>query len=225
MFLQRTPLVLLACTLASACTLPFSEAPLATNFPTSKQQKLQTAAHWQAISADVARRLATELPAASTRPLFVAAQQETPFNRAVVNQLISWLVSHGYAVASSPIDTIKVEVDTQAVEFRSDRPRFRHAGMPTALAAGAWALSLPGVTAAGGATALIAASDAHAAFSSEFASGETPKTEIILNLSVIAADRYLARSTTVYYVADNDLSLYSLAPPARPSQTFAVKGD
>jgi hypothetical protein len=42
--------------LFAGCATPYSEAPLATNFPTSKQQKLQAAAHWNVIAGDVASR-------------------------------------------------------------------------------------------------------------------------------------------------------------------------
>ena len=36
----------LAAMLATACATPHAPAPLATNFETSKQHKLQAAAHW-----------------------------------------------------------------------------------------------------------------------------------------------------------------------------------
>lgn len=52
---------LCASLLLSACTTPYSEAPVATNFPTSKQHKLQAGAHWDAIARDAAATLVTSL--------------------------------------------------------------------------------------------------------------------------------------------------------------------
>ena len=230
MSFPRTVPLLLAVALVSACATPFSETPLATNFPTSKQEKLQAASHWQTITADAALRLSATLPAALTHPLYVEPVTPTAFNRAVTNQLITWLVNNGHAVTRSPANGakfIKVDVDTQVVAFSPDRAQARYAGVPTALATGAWALSGPSVTGAGAATALIAGADAYSWARSEYANGETPQTEIILNLSVADEDRYLARSTTVYYVSDSDRKLYeeSGSNLTVTSKSFVVKGD
>lgn len=43
----------------TGCAAPYTETPLATNFPTSKQPKLQAAAHWNVIANDVAKFRAT----------------------------------------------------------------------------------------------------------------------------------------------------------------------
>ncbi|MDP2829234.1 MAG: hypothetical protein Q8O37_11590, partial [Sulfuricellaceae bacterium] len=53
----------------------------------------------------------------------------------------------------------------------------------------------------------------YAWFQSEFATGDTPQTEIIVTTSVSDASQYLARSTSIYYVADADLRMYVYEPP------------
>ena len=58
----------------AGCATPYSEAPLATNFPSSKQPKLQAAAHWNAIAGDVAKQLADHLK--DRQPLYVNRAQE-----------------------------------------------------------------------------------------------------------------------------------------------------
>ena len=71
--------------------------------------------------------------------------------------------------------------------------------------------------------------DAYRWFTAQFAPGDTPKTEMIVTVSVADEQRYYARNTSVYYTNDEDLSLYDaalaekLAAPVQPSKTFAVK--
>ncbi len=115
-----------------------------------------------------------------------------------------------------------MEVDTQVVSFSPDRPQYRHAGTATALATGVWALHVGEATAGAALFATIAAVDAYAWFRSEFASGETPKTEIIVTTSVSDSNQYVSRSTSVYYVADSDKALYEAA--GLPARNIKVMG-
>lgn len=214
MALTRTLPMLLAAALAGACATRSDEAPRATTVPPGKQEKLQAAAHWQTITADAARRLNSALPAALAHPLYVEPVRPTAFNRAVANQLITWLVDQGHTVARSPADglkLIKVEVDTQVVAFSPGRAQGSYAGVPT--------VSSDGDMEAIGASATAA---------SGCANGEAPQTEIILNLSVADDERYLARSTTVYYLTDSDRKLYendTAGETGLAARNFPVRGD
>ena len=55
------------------------------------------------------------------------------------------------------------------------------------------------------------------------------KTEIIVTLSVSDQYRYLARTTSAYYVADSDRELYGIVEPdaelTKLTRTFKVRGD
>lgn len=208
--MNNTPIVaVMAAALAAGCASPYTEAPLATNFPTSKQEKLQAAAHWNRIAQDVAQRIAKSLPNQS--PLYVREPNtDTAFARAFHGQLITALLAAGHPVMKTPQGALQVEVDTQAVAFSSDRPQYRHAGAATALGGGLWALYDIGRAVSPGAAGMVAlaAGDTLAWFQSEFASGETPQTEIIVTTSVSNDSQYVARNTSVYYVADSDRRLY-----------------
>jgi hypothetical protein len=180
----------------------YSEAPLATNFPTNKQPKLQAAAHWNVIAGDVAKQISTGLK--DKRPLFVnQSSVKTAFERAFTNDLISALVADGYTVLKSPAGALSVDVDTQAVRFSANRPQYNHAGRATALTTDVWALHQAEAT---------ATADAYSWFRSEFATGKTPRTEIIVTTSVTDVSQYFVRSTSVYYVADSDQMLYQATP-------------
>lgn len=140
-------------------------------------------------------------------PLFVnQTAVKTQFDRAFSNLLISSLVADGFTVQKTPVGALNVDVDTQAVQFSANRPKYNYAGLPTALVAGVWALN--GANAATAATVAVASADAYSWFHSEFATGETPKTEILVTTSISNSGQYLARNSSVYYVADSDQALY-----------------
>lgn len=229
--IRRLTAAATALLLASACATPYSPTPLATNFETSKQQKLQAASHWNTIARDVADRLSARLQPGSK--LFVNQHADaTSFERAFSAQLATALVDAGHLVMRSPEGAMRVGVDTQTVPFAADRPQYRYAGAATALAGGVWVLYDIVEYASNGpakaAVATVAAADAAHWFRSEFASGETPALEIIVNTSVTDASRFVARTTNVYYVADTDQHLYvpekpDLAPQI-PVKTFQIVG-
>lgn len=149
----------------AGCATPYSEAPLATNFPTTKQEKMQAAAHWNVIAKDVAAQISLKL--AEQRPLHVAQPTgKSAFERAFANQLISSLVADGQTVMKQPAD---------------------------------W-------------------------FRAEFATGDTPQTEIIVTTSVSDGTRYLSRNTSVYYVADSDKALYEAAGTGLAARNIKISG-
>lgn len=210
-------------TVLAGCATPYSEAPLATKFPTSKQSKLQAVAHWNVIANDVAKQLASMLKAKPALPVLYVNQvpNKTDFDRVFSNQLISALLAEGFSIQKSPVGALVVDIDTQAVRFSANRPQYRYAGAATTLTAGVWALH--GATPAGIATAAIVGADAYMWFSSEFATGATPRMEIVITASVSDSRQYLARNSSVYYVADADGDLYQYQGPA-PVRTLNIIG-
>ncbi len=215
--LKQTAVAVLGAVAIAGCAAPHSQAPLATNFPTTQQEKLQAAAHWEAISADIAREVMAALPTPLASNLYVHAGQESAFNRAVEDQLITAMVRGGYPVATRPEGALSMEVDTQVIEFSEDRAQNKWIGWPTALVTGAWAVRTLSTevtaktTAAAAVTAGAIGWDVYSWFKSQSASGPTPKTEIVVNVSVSDEARYLARSTHIYYVSDSDRVLYDAA--------------
>ena len=210
--------------LMAGCATPYTPAPLATNYPSSTQAKAQAAAHWMAITSHIEKELLPTLKSSPTRRLYVAPGQASAFNQALRGQLITALVKDGQLVAKSPDGALTVDIDTQVVEFSANRPQYKFSGERTALAAGAWVITGVQHTNPWLATVGIAGYDAYSWFHSAFAPGATPKTEIIVTVSVSDAQRYVARSTSVYYVTDSDRSLYGAADGQPTSKTFMVRG-
>lgn len=223
MFAKAATASALAAALAG-CAVPYSPTPLATNFPTARQEKLQAAAHWNTIADHVEQRVVTDMKKHPQRPFYLAEKKDaTAFERAVQSQIITSLVKDGYVVARSPAGAWKLDLDIQTVTFSPNRPQYRYSGAHTAIANGVWVLSDIDPTV--GLVALAGAGDAYHWFHSQFAAGETPKTEIIVTLSVSDQYRYYARSTSAYYVADTDRKLYGIKEEDEPvTKEFKVKG-
>jgi len=222
MFAKAATATALAAALAG-CAVPYSPAPIATNFPVAAQQKLQAAAHWTVIADHIEQRLVTDMKKYPLRPFYIAEESgESPFRKAVTNQLITSLVKDGYVVSRTPAGAWNVELDVQAVTFTPNRPQYRYSGAATAIATGVWVLSDIDPTV--GAVALAGGADAYHWFHSQFAPGATPKTELIVTVSVGDQFRYHARSASAYYVADSDRALYGIKEDTQLTKNFKVVG-
>lgn len=218
----RAGLALCGAIMTAGCAVPYSPAPVATNFPSTQQAKLQAAAHWGVIARHMAGQLAPSLKVNAKRPLYVSSQQSSAFAQGVGAHLVTALVNEGYIVVKVPdANTLRIELDTQVVAFSAKRPQYKFAGERSLLVTGAWVLTEIDHTVEWLATAAIFAKDAHSWFHSQFATGDTPKTEIIVNLSLADDARYYARTSSVYYTTDSDRALYDAA--FQPSRTFAVR--
>lgn len=201
-----------------------SETPIATNFPFQKQQKLQAASHWQLIAQDTAKNLISAVP--ERRPLYVRqSEQQSQFEKAFTQQLIGSLTAAGYPVmkhANRP-DTLTVDVSAEPLRFSKGRRQYKTTGSLTALTGGLWVLRNIYENVSPGAAMVTAAAtvDTTQWLRSEFASGPTPQTEIIVTTSVSSADRYYAQNSSAYYTTDSDWSLYD----SWPSVNIPLKGE
>ena len=89
--------------------------------------------------------------------------------------------------------------------------RFRQESRSTAkLTSGLWVLERIYDTVTPGAAAAV---DAHQWLRSEFASGPTPRTELIVTSSISSNDRFLAQTTAAYYTSESDARLYAQGAP------------
>lgn len=216
--------IVTAAVLAGCAAPPYSPTPLATNFPSAEQHKLQAAAHWSAIAKHLEKRLVEEMRNAPKRPYFIHENpQATPFQRALTTQIISSLVSDGHIVSRAPAGALRIDLDVQALTFSAERQQYRPTFTSNMIANGVWVAS---------------EQDPTAKSRSAFAPGATPRTELIITLSVSDQYRYYARATNAYYVADTDRGLYGIKDELPPANTgtavaaapqlttnFLVKGD
>lgn len=253
-----------------------NEVPVATNFETSLQPKLQATDHWNRVAIHAAEALAESMklggvcnPATGCTTLVIersctttgCAPQtcDTPFNRVFHNQFLTALVNLGYKVSDKPVaGGIAVKADVQPVDFGPNRPQFRYAGEKIELGKGVWALQdvvaviddeskqfvephVKGWWAPAGPYYMGQPRpyffdrpgpyyDDRAAhwYRTQFATGETPSTELVVTVSAQRPDgTFAARHTSMYYVADVDRSNYlcSLPEPAPKTYRIPVIGD
>ena len=224
-----------------------NEVPVAVNFQTTLQLKLQAAEHWNRVAADSAAALSKSLRRGTT--LFVRRTCETSgcvprpcdttFNRVFYNEFVTALVNAGHTVAREPVpNATVVEVDTQAIIFANDRPQYRYAGRAVALGPGIWALrdAASLVESDGNIVLRTDGGDANW-FRTEFAAGRTPRNELVVTATAISPQNtYIARNTSVYYTADADSAHYfcsgehaseiaKMAVPRSRVWTIPVTGD
>ncbi len=223
---MRNRLALGAVTLMlTGCALyPYTEAPIATNFQTTKQLKLQAGQHWQFIANDMADSLIASLlkgstcvaPAGNCPSIYVKpTNPQSAFGRAFHAQLISRLVNKGMNVATNAPGTITINIEAQAVKFSPNRYQYKGAGNLTMLTTGLWAAHDISVHHDGtGAVVLGGAilGDIANWVDAEYPKGRTPQLELILTTSASRAGQFVARTTNVYYLADSDAALYCWKP-------------
>lgn len=223
---KRIVTLLAGSILLAGCVGPYSEAPVATNFKTERQNKLQSASHWQLIAEDTAAELLKSLPN-TQQPLYVKqTAQQSHFQTAFNQQLISSLIAAGYPVMKNAHTSgvLTVEVKANPVRFSEHSKRTPVVGETTMLAGGLWVLrnlyrnSSPGSAMMGGAVAY----DVTRLLNSKNAAGPTPKTELVVTASVSDDNRYYANVSNVYYTTETDWHNYAAT---LPTVRFELKGN
>ncbi len=225
---------------SAACTTPYGEVPVAANFPTVKQEKLQSAHHWQVIAQGIAVRLtqALEQPLGCRAdlphcPSLAIASSDRPsaFEKALAAALTTELVNRGWKVRADLPGDVIVRLEILAQRF-SNRPADGKFTSLAFLGAGLWVLSddpnagiwaniSPGASVLTG----LAAIDLWRWQMSQYASGPTPEVEVMVSASATRDGVYLARTTDVFYIADSDVALYTPPPAPLPAPTLLpVKG-
>ncbi len=237
---MRPWLILLSAAAAGACTTPYSEVPVAANFHTTTQEKLQSAHHWQIIARGIAARLSqaleqplgcrAELPICPTLAI-ASSDRPSAFEKALAAALTTEMVARGWKVRTElPADvTIRLDVLGQRFTNRPADGKFTSlAFLGTGLwvlsddpNAGIWANISPGASVLTG----LAAIDLWRWQMSQYASGPTPEVEVMVSASATRDGVYLARTTDVFYIADSDVALYTPPPAPLPAPTLLpVKG-
>ncbi|MBA4503524.1 hypothetical protein [Marinobacterium marinum] len=186
-----------------------SQAPLATTYPVTAQQKMQAAHHWDVMAQHQAELL-TQHELLKSQPLYIkSADEATPFSTAFDTLLTSQLVEKGAYVKTSSEQAAQVSYKVQVVEHK-DRGHIRAPeGAWTALAAGIAVATVPYNQWAEPALALIPAAAAVDIFSGSWAS-ETDQ-EVVITTQVVMADQVVYSNSNIYYINPGDNDHYTPA--------------
>lgn len=190
--------------------VPYTEAPVATNFEKTEQNKLQSASHWQMIVDRTVLELKRKLP--SGKPLYIRqTPEDSKFQRAFNQKLMNQLIND-YVVQKHPGDgAVTVEVKTDYVKWADRARRDPVMGEITLLTGGLWVLRNIYVHGSPGAAMMGAAvsADAYFAANSKLAKGPRPKHELVVSVVASDSNRFYANETNVYYTTERDFHNYA----------------
>lgn len=206
-----------------------TQAPIATTYPYSEQQRMQAAEHWRVLADHEASQILADRTA-SGLDLYVSGDDHAPgneneggeFGRGFRDLLTSELVSGGADVMTSPsAQTATIEVEVELVNHR-DRGYVRPPrGTLTALSAGVAVATHPFNHWAEPALATIPAAMGADLFSGSWT--RQGNEEIIVTTRIVDNERILYSSSNLYYTNQGDRRHY--APNRAPqAPTVPVTG-
>jgi len=189
----------------SACAqLNTSQAPLATTYSTTKQQKMQAAHHWDVLAQHEAR-----LVAASVKewPLYIDDQKaDTPFSQSFDNLLASRLLGQGVLLRNSAMGSMVLSYETQVIHHKDQDTVRKPVGFWTLLTAKIGVVAYAVDKWSSPAALLLPAAMAKDAFSGNLTDGST--TEVIITTRVEKAGSIVHSSSNIYYINNADEDHY-----------------
>lgn len=215
--------------LAGCSTL---NVPRAEAYPASGQHKARAVQHWDLLADDVAARIAAKVAGEGMEKtaFHILPTTHTAFNRAFADLLLTRLVNRGLIIATVPNPDNNagafIRFDTQVVEHAAAGYNWPELPLTT-LAAGlavlrdSW-MHVPS-TASGVATGLAmgVAGDVSGRMLSGTASGGPTRTELLVSASLELGQRYLGRTSDIYYIDPDDVRLFVPPPPPPPPPPLA----
>jgi hypothetical protein len=205
--IRKVSLIALGSVLLSGCfNVQTSQAPIATTYPLTTQQKMQAAHHWDVLAMHQAEQImSNELLLA--RPLYISEDHATSqFTQAFGSLLTSHLVSRGASVKTTEANSLNVSFTVQAVKHK-DRGYVRAPqGALTALTAGIAVATIPYNKLSEPALTLIPLAAAADLFSGNWTSKSDQ--EVIITTQVTDRDRILYSTSNIYYINGGDHDHY-----------------
>lgn len=199
--IRKALIIAASSTLLNGCFSTHSaQAPIASTYPLTHQQKMQAAHHWEVLAQHQARLLVGS-ERLRTQPIHVGSSEDrpTPFSEAFDALLTSQLVSLGAHVSTRPAGAIQLRYRVQVVEHKGRRDFLRQAeGTWTTLAAGIAVATLPYNHWGEPALALIPGAAAVDLFSGGWV--RRSHREVIITTQAIEDHRVIHSSSNIYYI-------------------------
>lgn len=206
MSLRIWGVVCLAATLSGCFRPDTSQAPMATTWDLTEQQRMQAAHHWDVLARNEARGIIANQRLHS-RPLYILSPiSATPFARGFHSLLESQLVQQGALVSTQPEGSVIINYDVQVVTHSERGFIRRPQGTFTALAAGVAVALQPINHWAEPALALIPGAALFDAFSGNLA--DVGNEEVIITTRASEFDTLLYSSSNIYYINGGDSNHY-----------------
>jgi hypothetical protein len=200
----------------SGCFTPYSQSPVATNFKTTYQKKLQAAAHWNVIADDIANNISKHVSKYTS--LYIKKENNTTFNDTFYEMLTSKLVQRGYKIKRNENSADAVlDINSKSIYFTRKLSKYNRVGTLVAIGSGVYLASVatgPQIAVAG-----VFGAEAYNIYNSKFDS--IPHRELVLNINVYNKNDYLYSLTRTYYIVDKDNKLYK---PKEKYYTISIQG-
>ncbi len=204
-------------------------SPLPTGYAYSTQQKMQAANHWEVLANDVANQINKELIDREylTTPVYVRHSCGRPdacgkgetyafdegFNDLLVTELVTFGVPTRAAIEE---DTLVVDYKVQVLNHRAVRYPNPPPGVMTALAMGITVFRNAPIEI----IAMLTAGAVDATLANVTSSGHY---EVIITTSIVDENRYIMRSSNIYYINDVDFWQYQQAAPAAELELTSLR--
>ncbi|MCI0511481.1 hypothetical protein C8E00_10672 [Chromohalobacter marismortui] len=203
----RTWGVVLSAVLLGGCfEVNTSQAPIATTYPISEQQRMQAAHHWEVLAKHEAREIIAKRDLWG-KSLYVEKQErETAFSRGFRSLLTSALVQQGAIVSTEPDASAHVTFDVQVIRHEGRGFIRPPRGALTALATGIAVATIPFNNWTEPALGLIPAAALADTFSGSWTS-PSPE-EVIITTQVSQYDTLRYSSSNLYYINAGDSEHY-----------------
>ncbi|HBG19858.1 MAG TPA: hypothetical protein DDY32_11465 [Desulfobulbaceae bacterium] len=196
------------------------------SYPYSQQNKMQASHHWEVLAADLANRINNQLIITDNidKAVFVketcgneavpCGEGETgSFNEAFRDLLITYLVDFGIPTRNEKeAGILDINYKVQVVRHNADRRRSLQPGLLSTLSATVVVLR----DAPSNLVIMAAGAAADVANSSLVVNGHY---EVIITTSIVKKQKYLFRSSDIYYINDKDFWHYLNRMP----QTKTIK--
>jgi hypothetical protein len=215
---------MLACLALSGCGN--LNVPLAESYPASSQHKARAVHHWDVLADDVANRIVTKLGAqgAERPPYVLNATPDSAFQQAFGDLLLTRLLERGVVLATDVAEVkdsgAQIRFTVQVVKHTQSVPNFTPLPLTTlaiGLAVARDFMNHVSTEASGMASGLalgLTLDNATAQLSGSALGGPT-RTEVLVTTSVEREKRFVARTSDIYYIDNDDAALY-LPKPAPP---------
>jgi len=202
-----------------------SRIPQPVTYDFSEQQKMQAAHHWDVLANDVASQIHQVLLNQDSLyvPVYVRATcgsentpcapgETTQFNEGFRDLLVTRLVNFNVPTcANEDLNAIVVNYKVQVVYHRDSRRAARPPGILTGLTAAVSVLrDAPGELQAIAAAAFLDVVNS--------ATDDAEHYEIIITTSMISGNKYLFRTSDIYYINDLDFWHYQKSAGAKAIQ-------
>lgn len=183
-----------------------SQAPIASTYPSTYQQKMQAAHHWDVLAGYEATLIAQSLKGRNLLVHIPEDELATSFKASYRNLLTSQLVKNNISVSTKPTGALTISYKVDLVEHQ-DQDAIR-------APAGSWTLLSAGVAVAAHAIhkwtpeakLLIPAAMVADIYSGNWV--DETETEVIITTQVTEGSRIIHSSSNIYYINDGDKGQY-----------------